>query len=167
MEAMSLYGGVGGKKSRFTHVPSEVEGFGLTVACAMQWVHLRNSAHPDFFSIVAQEVKSIECTHQMWAREELKRMFHDCVLGGICQNALKLYLQRKFKKTTTKEERLAVQKDFVQNIIFRFMATAKAGIDHDAALVLAGKSQLGAILQSRVLGGRPAWDVSTMMPAAA
>ena len=62
MSMASLHGRFGGKRTKKQHVPAESEAFALAVGCAMNWCKLRNSTHPDFFTLVAQKVKELEGT---------------------------------------------------------------------------------------------------------
>ncbi len=65
MEAMSLYGNTGRRKSKCTHVPSEAEGLAgalsLCVASAMYRCvtpsQLSARPHADFFTVISYEVK--------------------------------------------------------------------------------------------------------------
>ena len=157
----SLHGRFGGKKTTKQHVPAESEALALAVGCAMHWCKLRNSAHPDFFTLVAQKVKELEGTLQSWSHSELVDLFHEKVLSGIGQGTskkggLKHYLQREFanKDQAARDE---AAKEFVQCLIYRFLATAKAGVDFDEAMKLAQKANLQDVLQCKIIGGKSEW----------
>mmetsp|Transcript_15537 Transcript_15537/g.39448 ORF Transcript_15537/g.39448 Transcript_15537/m.39448 type:complete len:191 (+) Transcript_15537:7-579(+) len=125
MTSMSLHGNKGGRKSKKTHVPSESEGFALTVGCAMHWAFRRSSANPMFFSNVAKEVKDAEATEQNWDHAEVVDLFHEKVLCGVGQKALTRYLQKSYARKTVSHDEWA--QEFVGSVIYRFLATADAG----------------------------------------
>ena len=155
---MSLHGRFGGKRSKKLHQPAESEGFALAVGCAMHWCKLRNSAHPDFFKLVAEKAKELECTLQSWSNSEVAEFFHERVLCGIGQVGLKQYIQREFAGKDA-AARDAAAKEFIGCIIYRFLATAKAGVDPDEAMKLAKKANLEELLHCKIIGGKSEWNV--------
>ena len=159
-----MHGNYGGKKSAAQHEPSEVEGFALAVGCAMFWCKLRDSTNPIFFRVIAEEVKRAEATQQVWSREEMKQLFHNKVLCGIGQDGVKRHIQRFFAGADA-EKRDELARDFVGSIIFRYLATAEAGVDHESALALARKANLNEILTNKVLGGSAKWQVEHFIEA--
>ena len=52
---------------------------------------------------------------------------------------------------------IAKRADVVQSIIYKYLATVDAGVDHEAAIALAGKANLDAVLQCKELGGQLTW----------
>jgi hypothetical protein len=159
MSSYSLHGRYGGKQSTDVHEPSESEALALVAGCATHWCKLRRSDHPDFFKLVAQQVKDLEATSQLWTRKEIVKLFHNRVLGGIGQEGLKRYLQKNLAGLAG-DELDAATREFVASIIYRFFASAKGGVHPEAAMALAKKAELESVLHCKIIGGNPAWDIA-------
>eukprot|EP00966_Prymnesium_polylepis_P029031 673159-Prymnesium_polylepis.1 len=114
--------------------------------------------NPSFYKNIAEEVRRAESTLQVWSHEEMIDLFHEKVFCGIGQKGLQNYMQRTFAGKD-KAAREAEAEDFVESVIYRFLATADAGVDADAARALARKANLDDVLQNKVLGGRPSWTI--------
>ena len=122
----------------------------------------QDSSHEDFFTLVSDVALNAEATSQPWSRDELKHLFHDRVLCGIGQKALRFHLRRQFLKAgLTGGEQVTIE--FVESVIYRYLSTATAGVDFNKAMQLAEKAQLDEILSSKVLGGKRSWDAATFI----
>ena len=98
MLTTSLHGGRGGKATTVKrHMPSDAEALALMVGCAgMLWVLRRSADNPEFFTLVASEVKRIKATSPLWTRDEMVFFFHQKILGGIPQKGFKdEYMRRR------------------------------------------------------------------------
>ena len=112
MEA-SLNGRRGGKLSKRLHTPSEGEQLAIATAAAMLWAELKSSMWPDFFSIIAEEVKRAGSTTISWTKSDIVWVFHDKAMNTIGQAATQRYLQRKFKGVDDRKRRRELAADFV------------------------------------------------------
>jgi hypothetical protein len=50
-------------------------------------------------------------------------------------------------------------------VIYRFFASANSGSDYEAAIELARKAELEAVLQNKRLGGDPSWTIEDFINA--
>ena len=131
----SLFRHAGGKKCA-VRLPSEAEGLALAVAAAMLWAKLRTSANPVFFDTIASECKRLKCTPSVWTRSEMVYFVHQKVFNTIPQEGLENYLTRKMS-FVKKEERAQFFQEFVESVLYKYLATVDAGRDSDAAMELA------------------------------
>ena len=156
--------GLHGKRQKTSKVrlPSPAEGLALAAGCAMQWARLRDAGNPHFFRDVADEVKRAKGTQSQWSHEEMVNFFHENVMNSIGQAGLQRYLQRSFLGAT-KERRTELQWQFVEAVVFKYLATQNAGADFDAASELAAEACLDTILKCKELGGKPDWSSANLI----
>ena len=158
---MSLFRTKGGKTSA-VRMPSEAEGFALAVASAMQWAHLRSSMNRMFFVDIAAECKRLKCTPSEWSNAEMTFFVQQKVFNSIPQEGLEMYFTRKF--TYEKAERRAeLFREFVESVMYKYLATVGAGRDYVAAVELAREAKLEKVLQSEALGGKAEWSLADFL----
>eukprot|EP00966_Prymnesium_polylepis_P260277 6012587-Prymnesium_polylepis.1 len=81
---------------------------------------------------------------------------HQKVFNTIPQQGLEAYLSRRMSFVKQKE-REALFAEFVESVIYKYLATVDAGRDIDAALELASEAKLDKVLQCDTFGGRAEW----------
>eukprot|EP00966_Prymnesium_polylepis_P026593 613524-Prymnesium_polylepis.1 len=73
-----------------------------------------------------------------------------------------MYFTRKF--TYEKAERRAeLFREFVESVMYKYLATVEAGRDYEAAVELAREAKLEKVLQSEALGGKPEWSLDDFL----
>ena len=156
-EVMSLFRAKGGRQTKM-RVPSDAEGLALAVGAAMQWARLRDASNRMFFTNVATEVKRLKCTPSDWSHDEMRNFVHERVFNSIPQKGLEKYLQRSFAGLD-RAGRAQHFKEFVESVMYKFLATVEAGVDYDAAHELAIEAKLERVLQCTALGGKSEWTL--------
>ena len=157
----SLFRHAGGKKCA-VRLPSEAEGLALAVAAAMLWAKLRTSANPVFFDTIASECKRLKCTPSVWTRSEMVYFVHQKVFNTIPQEGLENYLTRKMS-FVKKEERAQFFQEFVESVLYKYLATVDAGRDSDAAMELAREAKLDKVLQCETFNGCTEWTAEVFI----
>ena len=133
---MSLFRTSGGKTCS-KRLPSDAEGLALAVGTAMQWAKLRDCSNPQFFLNIASACKRLKCTPSMWTHEEMTYFTTEKVFNSIPQKGIERYLSRKWIGVRGASNMLPLFKDFVESIMYKYLATVDAGADYDSALELA------------------------------
>ena len=157
----SLFHNKGGRPSKQA-TPGEREGFALAVAAAMQWSRLRDSSNPMFFPNIVANVKRMEGTERDWSKAEMTHFVQNVLFGGIPQYAVETWIQKEFLGKRG-EQVIEHRKAIVEYFLYRYLASVDSGVDHEAALSLASRANLGAVLSCKELGGRDDWTVEQFL----
>ena len=115
-----------------------------------------------FFVDIAAECKRLKCTPSVWSNEEMTFFVQQKVFNSIPQEGLETYFARKF--TYEKAERRAeLFREFVESVMYKYLATVEAGRDYEAAVELAREAKLEKVLQSEALGGKAEWSLADFL----
>ena len=60
-----------------THVPSDAEAFALSVALAMYFGWRTDNSHPQFYNVIAEEVRRARCTTQLCTKSEIVTLIQE------------------------------------------------------------------------------------------
>jgi hypothetical protein len=159
--SMSLFRNKGGKTSQVRE-PSEAEGLALAVAAAMQWSRLRCAVNKMFFVDIAAECKRLKCTPSLWTHAEMVHFVQNKMFNSIPQEGLELYFTRKFTYETAARRAELIQQ-FIESVMYKYLAVVASGRDYDAAVELAKEAKLDKVLQSEALGGKPEWTLDDFL----
>jgi len=160
-DLMSLYGATGGR-TKGGVMPVAEEGFALAVGYALLWASRRDSCNVGFFTAVSDVLRAQGVTRMIWSRTTMVDFVTECVFNGITQKGLSTFLQRAVKGLT-REQRDRLMYDFVQSVVYSYLARHESGADYDNAIAFCVNSKIDAVLQCTRLGGCPDWSVSTLL----
>jgi hypothetical protein len=166
--SVNLFGNRGGRQSKHTHVPSEVEGFALAIALTMYFVKQTDSSHPQFYSVIAEEVKRMRATTQIWSKDEIKKLIQEKLWKKIPGDQLAVYMQKAQQDKHGAPLKGEARKRGAQEIIGAAMCLyithmSTAGATYASASELAAEAHIDELLKLKVLGGHADWELDDFL----
>ena len=150
---INLFNHHGGRATAAVHVPSDAEGFALATALALYWSKQMDNTHPQFYTVVASEVKRLGCTRQTWTAGEIATLVQEKLWKKVPGGLISTYLQKILARSVG-DDRLLKRGEFVGAAIYLFVVGMSAASGtYDDAMELAREARLADVLHCKQLGG--------------